>query len=206
MPVLISRATREELAECARVLARGFESDPFIDLIVPRGPRRRARLAQLYLVMLRTDTFRTGVIEVARREPNGAIVGVASWQAPNPRFSLRSALTQAVLCGLILGPRQLMVARRLLNELGSAHPAQPNWYLEDIAVHPDARSGGIGARLLRHRLELIDARRPLPCCLEATTPGAQRLYERFGFRPSRWLNITADGYPMAMIRPPGSRD
>ncbi|MCT2999419.1 N-acetyltransferase [Propionibacterium freudenreichii] len=201
MPVIISPATREELAECAHLLMLGFASDPFIERIVPPGAGRRARLTRLYELTLRTGTFRTGVIDVARCEPDGAIVGAASWQAPNPKFSLARAVVQAVGCAVLLGPRQVLVARRLLARLEKAHPAQPNWYLEDIAVHPDAGGAGIGAELLAHRLGPIDAGPPLACCLEATTPGAQRLYERFGFRPSRWLNITPDGYPMAMRRP-----
>ena len=60
-------------------------------------------------------------------------------------------------------------------------PEEPHWFLDQLAVEPDAQGRGIGGALLRHALGLADAD-GLPLCLET---GAERnlgLYRRFGFR------------------------
>jgi GNAT superfamily N-acetyltransferase len=56
-----------------------------------------------------------------------------------------------------------------------------HWYLQQMVVTPAARGRGLGAAMLRHQLDRIDAG-GLGAYLEASTPRNQRLYERHGFQ------------------------
>jgi ribosomal protein S18 acetylase RimI-like enzyme len=205
MSLLITQLAPRELDECAAVMAAAFADDAFIAQIVPPGPKRRARLAALYRVSVRTNSFHSGLVDVVRAEENGPILGLAAWQPPQAKAPL-NAHPLNTLRGILgylraLGPSQLLRVSKIMHVLESSHPQAPHWYLEDIAVRPDARGMGVGNALLEHRLAQIDADDPHVCHLESTTPGSQRLYERHGFRVVKPLNITSDGYPMAMQRP-----
>ncbi|MDO5093615.1 MAG: GNAT family N-acetyltransferase [Propionibacteriaceae bacterium] len=77
----------------------------------------------------------------------------------------------------------------------------PIGYLTHVAVAPEAQGHGVGSKLMRHRLSEIDGEGSA-AYLEATTPGSQQLYERFGFVVEASLGMTPTGHPMSMSRPP----
>ena len=63
----------------------------------------------------------------------------------------------------------------------ASHPRErPHFYLSLLGTHYDHRGKGLGMRLLRENLALIDAER-MPAYLESTNPKNLFRYERLGF-------------------------
>lgn len=60
-------------------------------------------------------------------------------------------------------------------------------HVKDLAVKFDERGDGIGSRLLRHALSamVIEGVSDVKLEVRESNDGAQRLYRRFGFRPTR---------------------
>ncbi|HMK93336.1 MAG TPA: GNAT family N-acetyltransferase [Thermoleophilia bacterium] len=68
----------------------------------------------------------------------------------------------------------------MLDQLGTAHPRYPHWYLTWFGVASGAQGQGLGGELLARCLSIVDETR-LPSYLESPNPGAVRFYERHGF-------------------------
>lgn len=169
MSVIIRPALREEIPACAAIVAAALRDDPVIEAVVPsRGADRFRQLTAFYTAGFLRGPFTAGVVDTARREEDGPVLGVAAWIAPVPHAGADEHR-----------PR----------------PAEPHWYLSDIAVVAEERRAGIGSALLAHRLARISE----PAYLEATTPASRRLYQRFGFEVVAALALTPDGYPLAMV-------
>jgi GNAT superfamily N-acetyltransferase len=92
-------------------------------------------------------------------------------------------------------------ARRIMEEMGASHPDQPHWHLTFIGVDPGWRNRGLGAALLGHALDRIDAQH-LFAYLESSNPANLSLYRRHGFEVIR--EICAGGSPpvFPMVREP----
>jgi ribosomal protein S18 acetylase RimI-like enzyme len=86
---------------------------------------------------------------------------------------------------------------RIIEQMGSYHPAEPHWYLPFIAVDPPLQGQGLGSALLRHSLESVDRDRK-PAYLEASNPKNVPLYERFGFQVTGTIQVGSAPpiYPM----------
>lgn len=199
MTVLIEPAGHAEIAVGARLIAESFRDDPVVRRLVPGEHDRVRRLTDVYTAVLRTGPSVTGVVDVARSAPGGPIVGVAAWEGPDRRRHLPTELREIQRYVRAVGLRHLPAVRARLGRWARARPTTAHWYLVDIAVSPAARGQGVGSALLDHRLRAVDTA-ALPAYLEATGPGNQRLYERFGFR-ARGPVADDDGAPVAMVRP-----
>jgi GNAT superfamily N-acetyltransferase len=69
---------------------------------------------------------------------------------------------------------------RYNNAVVAASPAEPCWYLGVLATDPERQREGLATALLRPVLEEAD-RLDVACCLETSTAGNRRFYERRGF-------------------------
>ena len=122
----------------------------------------------------------------------GQIIGASLWDRPGYRQSNRNSLLS--LPGLI---RVLGVNSRrgvILEQVIHAHrPAGTFWYL--AAIGTVLKGPGVGSALLADRLRQV----PEHAYLESSNIANVSLYERFGFRVTSELRVTADGptlYPM----------
>jgi GNAT superfamily N-acetyltransferase len=68
----------------------------------------------------------------------------------------------------------------VLEQMDDAHPTFPHWYLPWLGVQHDLQGTGLGGRLLRHCLTLVDADQ-LPAYLETPNPRTVPFYKRHGF-------------------------
>lgn len=200
MTLHIEQAQKAELPTCARLIADALRDDPVIHRIVPGEHDRVRRLTDLYTAVLRTGAAITGSVDVARLEAGGPIIGVAAWEGTSRKATLWQQVREWPRYLRAIGLRNLATTAQAMRAFHEHRPAQPYWYLADIAVGPAARGHGVGSALLRHRLRIIDSH-AVPAYLEATTLGSRQLYERFGFRVNAAIGTTPDGYPMAMLRP-----
>jgi ribosomal protein S18 acetylase RimI-like enzyme len=202
MTVLVAMATADDVPRCARLIAEAFLDDPVVHRIVPGAHDRLRRLTELFVAELRSGALPLGVIDVARTEPGGEIVGVAAWEGPHRAGAGWRGYAELPRYARAIGPRHLLAARSVLATLSRHRPADPHWYLGDIAVGGAARGLGVGSALLDYRLRGVDAQ-ALPAYLEATTPSSRRLYERYGFRLLEPVDLGGGATAYPMLRPAG---
>ncbi|GAA4730852.1 GNAT family N-acetyltransferase [Isoptericola chiayiensis] len=202
MTVLIEPAGEADIGAGARLIAEAFRDDVVVRRVVPGDHDRVDRLTDVYTAALRTGACVSGAVDVARAGPGGPILGVAVWEGPHGRRDVLTELREVPRYLRALGLRYVPAVRARLARWARARPTTAHWYLADLAVTPAARGRGVGSALLEHRLRAVDAE-ARPAYLEATGPGNQRLYERFGFRDQGPLDD--DGTPVAMWRPAGGQ-
>lgn len=196
----ISTATASDLPIAADILAEAFEHDPVM-LQILRGPRRRVRLAHLFLGMMLSAPPHECAVDIARLDEGGEIVGAASWSTADPHdFSIRPLLAQLPHFARGLGLRGIPNALSRLRTLDSQRPTAPHWYLAELGVRRAHQGHGVGSALLRHRLSQIDDEGGT-AYLESSTPDNRRLYERFGFHEKGPLAGWPQPAPMRMLRP-----
>jgi ribosomal protein S18 acetylase RimI-like enzyme len=102
---------------------------------------------------------------------------VALWMPPGVQpaaDAIVSTLTNGV------SPELHADVLAVLEQMDAAHPTFSNWYLPWLGVDPVRRGAGLGAQLLTHCLEVVDADR-LPAYLETPNPRTIAFYERHGF-------------------------
>jgi GNAT superfamily N-acetyltransferase len=86
-------------------------------------------------------------------------------------------------------------------EMASAVPETPHWHLAFVGVDPLAHGQGIGAALLEHALERIDAD-GRQAYLESTNPRNITLYQRHGFEVTREIRVGSAPPLFPMVRAP----
>lgn len=220
--VSIRTATKADAAAVAATLSEAFRDDPAWAMSLPDDATRQRRLARYYERAARRHPERVDVAE-----EDGRVIGAMVFDPPATGSRLVSRLASRLpirrgtvsrlasrrLAGLtdsVLARLQRIVPGSALRGLmhtravGAYRPAEPHWYLRDIAASPRARGRGVGSALLRHRLAVIDAGGREPVFLEATSAGSRRLYERFGFRAMGTVPTRPGEQSTAMIRPPAA--
>jgi GNAT superfamily N-acetyltransferase len=88
---------------------------------------------------------------------------------------------------------------RYNDALDGVAPAEPGyWYLGVLATHPDRQREGLASAVLAPILDEAD-RLGLTCCLETSTAGNRRFYERRGFTEATDV-VVAGGPPTWWLR------
>lgn len=201
--VTITEAHPAQLDQAAAVLAEGFRDDPVLLGFVPRGPRRHARLVDLFAATMRSIPGARRTVDVAVVE--GDVVGAAVWEAPCTRggstlLGVVSALAQLPRYLRALGPGGLVPAARHQATLAAPRPRLPHWYLGEIAVGDSARGLGVGTSLIERRLAAVDAAGEA-AYLESSTERNRALYRRMGFVELGPIRGLPGATPAAMWRP-----
>ena len=91
------------------------------------------------------------------------------------------------------------VSERLRTEMARFHPDEPHWYLGVIGTDPNRQGQGHAARLMEHRLAIIDQAGDL-AYLEASNPGLVPFYQRFGFEQIGVIDANPVPPLFAMVR------
>ena len=90
---------------------------------------------------------------------------------------------------------------KVFAEMAASVPAEPHWHLAFIGVDAFWHGNGIGAALLEHTLERIDAEGSR-AYLESTNPRNITLYERHGFEVVREIRVGSAPPLIPMLRTP----
>ena len=203
--VSITAARPDQLDAAAAVLAEGFRDDPVMRGFVPRGPRRHARLVDLFAAMMRSIPRARRTVDVA--VVDGDVVGAAVWEAPRTRASSPLSLPvsweelgQLPRYLRALGLVGLVPAARHQATLAAPRPRLPHWYLGEIAVGDAARGLGVGTSLIEHRLAAVDEAGDA-AYLESSTERNRALYRRMGFVELGPIRGLPGATPAAMWRP-----
>lgn len=108
----------------------------------------------------------------------GECSAVALWLAPGSEpdgEAIVNALSEGV------APEKHQDSFAVLEQMDRSHPAYPHWYLPWLGVSQAAQGGGLGGKLLKRCLAMVDETH-LPAYLETPNPRTVPFYERHGFR------------------------
>jgi GNAT superfamily N-acetyltransferase len=181
---------RADLAATVGALARAFDDDPVMAWIFPDEQMRRRRLPSFFAATLRSTSTRLAGTEVAVQGTQ--VLGGAIWLPPGawrpPLWRQLAALPGVVVR---LGSR-LPVASATYGALLRVHPARPHWYLSGIGTDPPAQGTGVGAQLLRSRLDRCDVA-GAPAYLESSKERNVPFYERHGFTVIGEVSVPGGG-------------
>lgn len=83
----------------------------------------------------------------------------------------------------------------------AASATEPHWYLGVLATHPQRQRQGLASAVLNPVLDQAD-RDGFACCLETSTPGNRRFYERRGFAQSTDVALPGGPATWWLRRPP----
>lgn len=152
--------------------------------MLPVEDTRNRQLRRYFVTELRHESLRHGAVEVAR--DSGRIAGAAVWFPPGTW----SGTAVGALPGYLRAfGHRVGVCARYASVAVRAHPReQPHWYLAMIGVDPSRKGRGIGAALLRSRLERCD-KEGMAAYLESSNPQNVPLYEHFGFQVTGTLDL-----------------
>lgn len=90
----------------------------------------------------------------------------------------------------------------VLEQMDSAHPNYPHWYLPWFGVDAALQGRGLGGQLMKACLGIVDASH-LPAYLETPNPRTISFYERHGFAVTGEAQAGACPPIVFMLRPPG---
>jgi GNAT superfamily N-acetyltransferase len=170
------RATQAELDDVVRVFADAFASDPMITWPLPPGAPRGA-IESLFSIVIH-DAY--GPMDVVWVVGEDRVDGAAVWLPPDQvaRFDEVEAATRPRIANLTDdgGARYA----RFWDWLGGHLPAEPNWFLDILAVRHEARGRGHASALVRHGLGVAHAA-GLSAFLETGNPANLPMYEHLGF-------------------------
>ncbi len=85
----------------------------------------------------------------------------------------------------------------------SARPSPPYWYLGVLACRPDRQGEGLATAVMAPVFERAD-RDAVDCCLETSTTGNKRFYERRGFTQATDVHIASGPPTWWLTRPPSA--
>ena len=182
------------------MLARAFADDPAFAYQLPHRGSREKRLARYFRTLLKLEALPLGATEVASAD--GVIVGATIWKPPGT-WQPSSAVQTAALPGYITC-FQARSLRALHTEsvMFKEHPREEHWYLQVIGTEPAWQGKGVGAALLRSRLERCD-REGLPAYLESSKLSNVPLYQHFGFETTGVLGLPKAAPPITKMWRPG---
>ncbi|SFO45687.1 MULTISPECIES: GNAT family N-acetyltransferase [Actinomadura] len=187
----VRTARDADAAEIAAVLGRAFDDDPVWRWLLPDDTSRVRRMTALFGIMLRQVHLPHGATEATGRDGTQA---AALWAPPGRwRIPLHRQAAQGVPLLRALGTRTSAMLRTL-GAIEKHHPKEPHWYLAVLGTDPPAQGNGLGAALLRSRLDRCDAE-GLPSYLESSKEQNVPYYERFGYRVTRELTLPGKGCP-----------
>jgi GNAT superfamily N-acetyltransferase len=188
---IVRAATRDDAAIAVTTLARAFDADPPLNWFVRRDAERAAAIRRFFEITFERLTFPFGCVEISED-----LSGVALWTPPG-RWKLNPLRELLLLPHFwpVLGKARLRDAWSATRALAGAHPKEPHYYLFALGVDPPRQGHGIGAALLRSRLDRCDAE-GAGAYLEASTEGSRRLYERWGFVARAPLRLGRDAPPV----------
>ena len=184
-------ASKADVRELSRTLARAFYDDPVMIWLLPDEKPRTAQLCRVFATMTRHHHLARGGVEVASDGPD--IGAAALWDPPNQWQETRRAQLAMTPTFLRVFGLRSMRGRAVQELMKREHPEEPHWYLGVIGSDPAVRGKGYGQALMRSRLDRVDAEHA-PAYLESTKADNVPYYQRFGFEVSGEI-VLPDGGP-----------
>ncbi len=173
--VEVRRATADEGATVAAVLAAAMSADPVMEWILNGRRDIEGRLRVMFGALVNRALQQAEHEVYLAHDGSGAALwrGIDRWRM-SPADMARLSPT-AMRVGF-LGIRAI----KLNSALQRAHPRMPHRYLEILGTRPHQQGRGTGSGLLAAVLGRCDAE-GVPVYLENSNPGNAGFYARHGF-------------------------
>jgi ribosomal protein S18 acetylase RimI-like enzyme len=188
---------QSQIADAAKLMAHTFFSDPFGSYLIPDDRHRLAILQRLWNDTLQHDW------PFHHLYTSDRLSGIASWLPP--QAAPPSLWESLPVMGMAFSRMGWRCTSRLLTALAATESYRhrdcptPHWYLDGLAVSPEAQGQGLGSLLLQPVLQQAD-RQGEPCYLYTSTERAVRFYQRQGFVVVRdAVQILQDAPPLWMM-------
>jgi ribosomal protein S18 acetylase RimI-like enzyme len=184
------RATEADAVTLAQLLAAAFQSDPVMDYIARRGPKRAEGLRQFFYWLLTIRALPYG--ETWMSDDASAC---SVWLPPNTPSSPGGLFEQLKLLPMFLrlcGLARFGRGSAMGDAMEKNHPHDPHYYLAFVAVAPRLQGLGLGGTILESTIKRIDEAKAA-AYLENSNPKNTRFYERLGFVARK--NISPPGAP-----------
>jgi ribosomal protein S18 acetylase RimI-like enzyme len=192
--------TPADLEQITAIMAQAFCADPAWTYVVPQIQHRQATLAKLF----------RGLVRLYIRNQQGygvgdPLQGVAIWSVPHQHPASPLALLGFETFKLLLTPgiwavskRSLQVARATA-ALKKKYVHEPHYYLEALAVAPEAQRQGLASKLVRPFLAQAAAQ-SLNVYLDTFNEANVRIYEHYGFVCRERWNVPELGLPLWLLQ------
>ena len=193
-PVSVRQAaTPSERAQALAVIACGFIRDPIARWVWPAAEVYAAHMPAF------VEAFSGRALEHGTADLTECGGAAAFWLPPGTSPDEDGVM--AVLERSVPDSRAAEM-EAFFAQMARFHPAEPCWYLPQIAADPVRQGQGLGSALLAHRLRLIDAERA-PAYLESSNPANIPLYRRHGFEVIGEIRAGSSPAMYPMLRLPG---
>lgn len=171
--------TPADLERAAEIQAQAFHDDPLWAYILPNVRQRERELIRTFRVFLGASIRRGQTYGVG--EP---LAGIAVWSAPNEGEGF-GALVGAGFLRLLVSPFVLSFFKAgpvfgQFERMKKQYATDPHYYLNTIAVSPEAQGKGLASQLIRPFLDKADAE-GVSAYTETMTPSNVGLYQHYGF-------------------------
>jgi ribosomal protein S18 acetylase RimI-like enzyme len=173
---LVRKLLATDVEQAVTVLARAFESDPFVSWFVRRDARHDEGMRAFFDLAIHELTLPFGECFVT-----DGIGGAALWNPPGT-WSL-GLLDKARLMpqfARVSGVGRLASVFFKTNPLTAAHPRDPHFYLFVLGVDPAAQGRGLGRALVAPVLARCD-HEGIPAYLETSNEKNLAFYGSLGF-------------------------
>jgi len=180
----VRRATRQDAARLAEVLADAFEDDPLSKWLFIEDDGLRERLRRSFDALLNRVYLPKG-----QTFTTADLAGCAMWAPPGKwKLSVLQQLRLAPLMLRLMPSASLRNGSRMQVQVEKAHPSDPHWHLSVLGVDPARQRTGVGTSLMRPILDRADADRVL-CHLETSKEENLAYYARQGFEIHNELEL-----------------
>lgn len=178
-----------------RTLVSAFENDPVERWLYPRDSDYQEHFPA-FIAAFGGDAFRDGTVWRL-----GNFDAVAFWFRPG-----RDPDGDAVVQVLVETTREGLHADAFatLEQMAAGHPAETHWYLPWFGVERSRQGHGLGTRLMKACLEVVDGS-GYAAYLETPNPRTVPFYERAGFSVTGVAQAGACPPITFMQRPAGRR-
>jgi GNAT superfamily N-acetyltransferase len=154
-----------------RLLVSAFQDDPVKRWLYPGDAEYREHFPA-FIAAFGGDAFRDRTVWRL-----GNFAAVAFWFGPG-RTPDGEAVVQVLVETTAAGLHEDAFAT--LEQMAAGHPTGAHWYLPWFGVERSRQGQGLGTRLMRACLEVVD-QSGLPAYLETPNPRTVAFYERVGF-------------------------
>lgn len=177
------------------MLAHAYVADPVSRWLIP-GDEQWTRFARPYFAFLLRSALAEGVLY--KNEEN---TSAALWRQPNHAEPGRLGKALHGLRMLSLLRARSSRGVRLAKLLEEAHPKEPHWFLQFVAVESTSRGKGFASSVLHPVLERCDAEGQV-AYLESSNPGNTPIFQHFGFEVCGKIDLAPGPTILCMRRAP----
>ena len=187
---VIRKLDPSQLEAASNALMMGFSSDPFQRWLMPDPTIYYKNFKKWTINTCKQSFLEEGVFG----DENN--YGTAVWFPPG--FDIDFADVSETYKEI---PKDIKAEAFKMFEMMGESRVHDAWYLEYLAVDPSKQGSGLGSLILKESLKVIDELGEA-AYLESSNPQNMSLYERFGFRFLKKIQVGSSPQINTMFRQP----